>query len=161
VGGTLRSARLGATAPRCGAILVIMALGLGPLIVSAPAGAVETRLAPDADARVEQANPDNNYGASSRLVADLSPVTEAYLRFTVPALSGTITKATLRLRVENSTGNGPKVRATASEWAESTLTWNNRPGPGTLGSGGRPRRRNRGNAMAMPINTAPAATPRI
>jgi len=109
-----------------------MALGLGPLIVSAPAGAVETRLAPDADARVEQANPDNNYGASSRLVADLSPVTEAYLRFTVPALSGTITKATLRLRVENSTGNGPKVRATASEWAESTLTWNNRPGPGTV-----------------------------
>ncbi len=109
-----------------------MAMGLGPIVVGDPAGAVETRLVPDADARVELANPNNNFGSSSRLVVDLAPQTEAYLRFTVPALEGTILKATLRLRVENATGNGPKVRTTAGEWAETALTWNNRPAPGVV-----------------------------
>jgi hypothetical protein len=113
---------------------VIAALGLGPMVIGDPAGAVETRLNPDADARVEQANPGSNYGTSSRLIADLSPVTEAYLRFTVPALEGTITRATLRLRVEDATADGPKVRSTSSDWAEGTITWNNRPAPGEIRS---------------------------
>src|SRR5688500_16962706 len=102
-------------------------MAVGPLVMSDPAGAVETRLSPEADARVEQGTPDGNFGSSSRLVADLSPATESYLRFTVPAGTGPITRATLRLRVENSTSDGPKVRATASEWQEATVTWNTRP----------------------------------
>src|SRR5581483_8847407 len=102
-------------------------MGLGPLVLGDPAGAVETRLAADADARVELANPTKNFGSSSRLTADLAPVTESYLRFTVPPLSGVITKATLRLRVEDSTGDGPKVRATGNLWEERGITWNNRP----------------------------------
>ncbi len=130
--GLLASTRLRATARRCGALLVVAALGFGPMVISDPAGAVETRLNPDADARVELVKPDNNFGSSSRLVADLAPLTEAYVRFTVPPLGGAVTKATLRLRVENSTGNGPKVRATANEWAEGTLTWNNRPSAGAV-----------------------------
>jgi hypothetical protein len=108
-------------------LLVIAGLGLGPLVASDPAGAIETRLTPDADARVEQANPSANFGSSSRLVADLAPATESYVRFTVPPLAGAITKATLRLRVENATGDGPKVRATSNEWVESAINWNNRP----------------------------------
>lgn len=130
--GLLGSTRLRAAARRCGALLVVAALGLGPMVIGDPAGAVETRLNPDADARVALANPNTNYGSSSRLVADLAPLTEAYLRFTVPLLEGVVSKATLRLRVENSTGNGPKVRATANDWAEGTLTWNNRPAPGAV-----------------------------
>src|SRR5688572_16274406 len=104
-----------------------MAIAVGPVVVSDPAGAVETRLSPVADARVEQAAPDGNFGSSSRLIADLSPATESYLRFTVPAGTGPITKATLRLRVENATSDGPEVRATAGQWDEATVTWNNRP----------------------------------
>ncbi|HEV3365708.1 MAG TPA: DNRLRE domain-containing protein, partial [Acidimicrobiia bacterium] len=111
---------------------MVTALGLGPVVVGDPAGAVETRLISDADARVEEAKPGGNFGSSSRLVADLSPQTESYVRFTVPALEGTITKATLRLRVEDSTGDGPKVRAASSDWAESTLTWSTRPAPGAV-----------------------------
>ena len=95
--------------------------------MSDPVAAVETRLTPEADARVEQANPADNFGSSSRLIADLSPATESYLRFTVPAGTGPVTKATLRLRVENATANGPKVRATSNQWGESTITWNSRP----------------------------------
>src|SRR5688500_5791833 len=108
------------------------------MVIGAPAGALGPRLDPAADARVDLAKPANNFGSSSRLVADLAPLTEAYLRFTVPPLGGAVTKATLRLRVENSTGNGPKVRATANEWAEGTLTWNNRPSAGAvLGDAGK------------------------
>ncbi len=124
----LSSTRFGAAARRGFALLVIAAMGLGPLVLGDPAGAVETHLTPDADARVEQANANNNFGSSSRLTADLAPLTESYLRFTVPAdLGGVITKATLRLRVENETGDGPKVRATTSQWEERGITWNNRP----------------------------------
>lgn len=132
------STRLGAAARQGGVVLVILAMALGPLVLSNPAGAVETRLVADADARVEQANPDRNFGSSSRLVADLAPTLESYVRFTVPALTGTITKATLRLRVENSTVDGPKVRATANQWDEPTITWKNRPAPlGVLADAGK------------------------
>ena len=112
---------------RLAALSIITAMALGPLLLGGPAGAVETRLTPDADARVEAANPTRNFGSSSRLTADLAPMTESYLRFTVPALSGVITKATLRLRVENPTGDGPKVRATTAQWDERTITWDTRP----------------------------------
>ncbi|HET9771253.1 MAG TPA: DNRLRE domain-containing protein, partial [Acidimicrobiia bacterium] len=97
------------------------------MIAGSPAGAIETRLSPDADARVEQANPGQNFGSSSRLNADLDPATESYLRFTVPAGTGVITRATLRLRVENGTSDGPEVRATTNVWDESGITWDNRP----------------------------------
>ncbi|HEV7864881.1 MAG TPA: DNRLRE domain-containing protein, partial [Acidimicrobiia bacterium] len=127
MGANPRSTRFGAAARRSSALLVITALALGPLVLSDPAGAVETRLAPEADARVEQASPGTNFGSSTRLNADLAPVTESYLRFTVPTGTGPITKVTLRLRVENATANGPKVRATPSQWEESTITWANRP----------------------------------
>jgi hypothetical protein len=109
------------------ALSIIAAMALGPLVLGDPAGAVETRLKPDADARVEEANPTKNFGSSSRLTADLAPMTESYLRFTVPALAGVITKATLRLRVENETVDGPKVRATAASWDERAITWTTRP----------------------------------
>ena len=129
---TFRGARLGASARRLGALLVVVAVGLGPVVIGDPAGAAETRLNPEADARVEKSKPTSNFGSSSRLVADRSPETEAYLRFQVPALDGVVTKATLRLRVEDSTKNGPEVSATANDWAESTITWNDRPLPGVL-----------------------------
>ncbi|MCA1845549.1 MAG: DNRLRE domain-containing protein, partial [Actinobacteria bacterium] len=114
------STRPGAVARRCGALLVVLGMALGPMVLSSPAGAVETHLGADADARVEQANATRNFGSSSRLVVDGAPVAESYLRFTIPALAGPITKATLRLRVENATVDGPKVRATTAQWDEST-----------------------------------------
>ncbi|HYH48229.1 MAG TPA: DNRLRE domain-containing protein, partial [Acidimicrobiia bacterium] len=134
------SLRLGALARRGGALLVVSALALGPVVLGGPAGAVETRLAPDADARVEQEEPTKNFGSSSRLAADLSPVMESYLRFTVPELTGVITQATLRLRVEDSTSDGPKVRATSSAWEERGVVWDNRPPPlGVLADAGKLR----------------------
>jgi hypothetical protein len=131
---------------------------LGPLVVSDPVAAIETRLAPEADARVEQANPGSNFGSSSRLVADLTPATESYLRFTVPAGTGPVTKATLRLRVENGTPDGPKVRTTSNQWDESTITWNNRPGAlGILADAGKLSANTWATYVVTPAVTGPGA----
>ncbi len=84
----------------------------------------------DADARVKQSNPDTNYGNGKTLQVDggKDPNVESFLRFTVTGVTGTIQSARLRLYVTNDgSQNGPAVYATDSSWAESTITWNNRP----------------------------------
>ena len=87
-----------------------------------------TSFLPVADARVEQANPTANFGSASTLRVDNSPYSESYLRFDPSGLSGTVVDARLRFFATNGSGNGPKVFATTNAWAETTITFNNRPG---------------------------------
>ena len=82
-----------------------------------------------ADARVEKGKPSTNFGSSSALKVDNSPQYRTYLRFDVVGLSGTVTSARLRVYVNNGTSNGPALYASASTWSESSITWNNQPGP--------------------------------
>ncbi|MEW6472464.1 MAG: DNRLRE domain-containing protein [Actinomycetota bacterium] len=90
-----------------------------------PAGSVT--LTPDADARVESANPARNFGSSSTLVADGSPVTSSYLRFVVPSSVNDVTRARLRLYVTDSSGGGAVLFPTSSDWTESGVTYQSRP----------------------------------
>ncbi len=91
--------------------------------------------APLADASVIKGSPGTNYGSSSTLLTDASPVNGAFLRFTVSGVAGTVTRARLRLWVTNGSGNGPSVYPTTlglgstndPSWPESTVTWSNRP----------------------------------
>ena len=79
-----------------------------------------------ADARVEEAAPNTNFGAASDLLVDTGPASRSYLKFHVgDAASGAA--ATLRLYVRNPTSDGPAVYAVGTGWSESGLTWNNRP----------------------------------
>ena len=80
-----------------------------------------------ADARVERGSGNSNYGASSSLVADLSPQTETYLRFTITGVTGTVTSAKLRLYVTNSADNGPALYSAGNSWTETGITWNTKP----------------------------------
>jgi 3-phytase len=80
-----------------------------------------------ADARVEQASPNSNFGTSSTLDADGSPAEESYARFAVSGVTGTVTKAVLRFHVTNASVDGPAVYLAANEWTERAITWNNRP----------------------------------
>ena len=99
---------------------------------------------PVADARVEEANPLTNYGASTRMGTDgdAGLRIESYLRFDVSGISGTVQSATLRLYiVSDPTTDGPAVYPTGSDWTETGITWNARPqatGPATgdVGSAG-------------------------
>ncbi|HLF41226.1 MAG TPA: DNRLRE domain-containing protein, partial [Acidimicrobiia bacterium] len=136
--------------PRAGAIgaalvAAVLATSLRPASLS-PAGAatVSKTYNADADARVEQSNPSTNYGTSGTLTVDGNPVVESYVRFGVSGLSGTVTKATLRLYVTNGSSDGPAAFPAGSSWSESSVTWSNRPartGPaaGDLGAVGNRR----------------------
>ena len=84
-------------------------------------------LAPDADARVESANAARNFGSSSRLAADGSPLTSSYVRFVVPSSTDGVTRARLRLYVTDPSGGGAVVFPAASDWSESGVTYQSRP----------------------------------
>jgi hypothetical protein len=86
----------------------------------------------DADARVRQSHPSENYGTGTTLRVDgqKDSLYESFLRFTVTGVSSTIQSARLRLYVtDNGTQNGPAVYATSNSWSEAEITWDNRPGP--------------------------------
>jgi hypothetical protein len=90
----------------------------------------------DADARVQEANPTTNYGTSSTLRVDggTDPDVNSYLRFTVSGVTGTVTRAMLRIYATTSEGtvDGPAIYGTTNNWIESGtggITWANQPGP--------------------------------
>lgn len=80
-----------------------------------------------------------NYGSASTLKVDASPDDRAFLRFHVGDLSGTVTKATLRLYTTSSSSTGYQVRQVNDQsWEEGSITYSNAPGVesviGTSGS---------------------------
>jgi hypothetical protein len=46
-------------------------------------------------------------------------------------VSGTVQSAILRLFVSNASSDGPGIYGTGNSWAETGITWNNRPAPTT------------------------------
>jgi fibronectin type 3 domain-containing protein len=103
-------------------------------ITASSGGTPTTTLNALADARVEQANPTTNYGTSSTLGADQDSTAqvESYLKFNPSLVTGTVTSAKLRLWTTtgstSATTNGPAVYGVSTDWAEDTITWNNKPG---------------------------------
>lgn len=88
---------------------------------------------PVADAMVAQAAPTTNYGKSTALHGDLSPMETSYLRFNVTGFGSSISKATLRLYVRDGTTNAPAVATSADvTWSETGITWNNKPATGAI-----------------------------
>jgi len=84
----------------------------------------------EADARVKQTSPNNNYGNATTLQVDGANDAglESFIRFTVTGVSGPVQNALLRVyTLNNETINGPAVYATEPSWSETEITWNNRP----------------------------------
>ncbi len=83
-----------------------------------------------ADARVEEAAPDTNYGGDIELRArggSTDPHIRSYLRFTVSGVTRKVQRAKLRLHAASNTSNGPALYTTSNSWAESTITWRQAP----------------------------------
>jgi hypothetical protein len=93
---------------------------------------------PVADAYVNESSPANNYGGLTTLRADGSPLVHSYLRFDVQGLSGTVTRATLRIFTNSSSSSGFEVRNVAdNSWEETTINFSNAPAmDGVTGSSG-------------------------
>jgi len=68
-----------------------------------------------------------NFGSSSTLAADGSPVTSSYLRFVVPSSVSGVARARLRLYVADPSGGGAVLFPAASDWSESGVTYQSRP----------------------------------
>ena len=98
-------------------------------------GTQTVTFAPEADARVDAAQPDVNFGTDTQLRTDAAPgsqeTEQSFLRFQVAGISGRVTQAKLRLRSITNTSNGPAVRGTTTAWSETGITWSNRPAPTT------------------------------
>jgi hypothetical protein len=107
-------------------LLAVLVAAAGVVPLRASLAATSLTLAPAADARVESAQPQRNFGSSSTLVADASPATSSYLRFTVPSSADGLTRARLRLYVADS-GGGAVLFPAASDRTESGVTYQSRP----------------------------------
>ncbi len=101
--------------------------------VAAPAAASVTTVTAEADAFVMASRPTANRGTSGSLRIR-NTVKVSYVRFTVPEPPSGMRLAGATLRVFATTGSacalGAEVlRAARDDWGETTINWNNQPGP--------------------------------
>jgi hypothetical protein len=93
----------------------------------AKASAAQT--SPDtADAYIYSKHPSSNFGKSTTLRDQSGSSTQdTYLTFNVGSLTGSVTRATLRLYPTTNSASGFEVRSTSTGWGETKITWNNAP----------------------------------
>lgn len=116
-------------------ILVSLLIGTTWAAYALPQGAypqatTSFTFTPVADAYVIQSHPSQNFGLSTTLRADASPVTRSYVRFIVNGLNGgaTVQSAKVRFYVNSTSTTGFAVRTLSNNtWIESTITYSNSP----------------------------------
>ncbi len=87
-----------------------------------------TNLVTIADSYVNADAPGSNYGTSTALRSDGSPILRTYLRFDPGSIQGTITRATLRFLPNANHSAGIEVHRTSNNtWTETGLTYANAP----------------------------------
>jgi hypothetical protein len=101
--------------------------------LASQASAATQTFTPVADAYVRSDAPSSNFGASTVLQVDSSPIRRSYLRFDLSSLpvGSTITGATLRLHVSHdcsASSPGWELRSLGStSWQEGAITYANAP----------------------------------
>ena len=102
--------------------------------------------APVADSYVQADLPGSNFGTTTAVKVDGSPVTVSYLKFDVQGITGAPTKATLKVFVPIATSTPINVRSVGdSTWTETGLTYANKPATGAT-------------AIASPVPIAASTT---
>jgi hypothetical protein len=120
------------------AALVMVAMGVGGVIVTRLRQPTEVSFTPVADAYVSTAHPDSNYGSEPTLRADATPKIRSYLRFRLDGLSGRVVKAKLHLWSPTGDLAGYTVHPVSSRWVERDLTSRSRPAADTPVAGSGP-----------------------
>jgi hypothetical protein len=97
-------------------------------------GATTLTFAPVADAHVASATPTANFGTSTRLEVDNSPVKHTLIRFNVTGIgTDQVDSARLRLHALDPSNLGGRVfRAVHDAWEETVVTWNSAPAAATV-----------------------------
>jgi hypothetical protein len=118
------------------AVLAFAAIAAVTLLQGAGATITTQTLAPVADAYVNKNKPNTNFGTNSKLKVQASPTLRSYLRFNVQGISGTVTRATLRLNAASGSTAGFDVRGVSNNaWGETTITYANAPPTAATASG--------------------------
>jgi PKD repeat protein len=79
-----------------------------------------------ADAEIRAGNSKRNFGGATTLRVR-QDVYRSYLKFTVPALSGVVQSARLRVFVVDPGPSGGSAYLVGNTWTETGITWNNAP----------------------------------
>jgi chitodextrinase len=101
--------------------------------VTTPPPVSSLTFTPGGDTYVQQDTPTTNYGSSTQMTADNSPVRHMLVKFTVSGVgSRPIVHASLQLNCLNSSGVGGTFFAVADNtWLESLVNWNTAPSAST------------------------------
>jgi hypothetical protein len=126
---------------RLPAVLAVVLAAVAAVLVAGatPASAATTTLTPSADSYVQADKATTNFGTATTLNADASPVTNAYVKFSVTGLTAAPTKATLRLFSRSTGTTSVRIYPVAdSGWTEAGITFDNAPAAGatSLGNSG-------------------------
>jgi parallel beta-helix repeat protein len=98
---------------------------------SGTGGGITARIV--ADTYVASDLPSSNFGTSTALRLDNSPVRTAYLRFDVQGLSGAPSQVVLRIYATSASTTGHQARAVGSNtWSETGITWDSAPAFGSV-----------------------------
>lgn len=81
---------------------------------------------PVADSQIRQNQPTKNFGGIATIRVR-SGTFRSYLKFNVPALSGTVQSARLRVFVVESSPNAGSAYVVKNGWTETGINWNNAP----------------------------------
>jgi hypothetical protein len=112
------------------ALFGALALAVGLFHGAAEAG-VEQSFGAVADTYSSSYSPTSPHGDKTYIHVD-SGDRQGYVRFSVSGLTGSVTRATLRLYPLTSHPTGFEVRPLDdNSWSEDTLTWGNAPAPGS------------------------------
>jgi hypothetical protein len=83
---------------------------------------------PTSDATIKKKYPTTNYGVSTKVEVDNSPVTQYLITFTVSGVgTRSVTGAKLRLWNVNASNRGGDFHVGNVAWNERTVTWNTAP----------------------------------
>jgi glucose/arabinose dehydrogenase len=104
----------------------VTATGSATYVATYATTAVTTVLVPTADSEIQSKPAQKNFGNGSTMGVRLN-MTRSYVKFSVPAIAGTIQTAKLRVFVRNAGPTAGAVYAVDSTWTETGITWNNAP----------------------------------
>jgi parallel beta-helix repeat protein len=109
-----------------------------PASATTPAAPSAFTFNPVADTYVNEPSPTTNYGTSTQLRIDGSPVLRAYLRFTVQGVVGNVTSAKLRIYANSASSTGHEVHGVADiTWGETAINFTDAPAfGGSVGASG-------------------------
>ena len=83
---------------------------------------------PVADAWVNEASPDQNFGGTNRLNVDGRAINTAFLRFDVTGLTAPVQSAWIEIEVVQASSDGGTIHGISDNtWGEFTITFNNQP----------------------------------